>query len=98
MKGRFAVLAAAVAVSACAEPTAVPPVTSDLRPHGDAPLYLKGPDGVPDQYIVVFNDDVTDPENRGRGKAAALGVKVKYAYGAALKGFEIGRASCRERV
>jgi subtilisin family serine protease len=87
MKGRFAVLAAAVAVSACAEPTAVPPVTSDLRPHGDAPLYLKGPDGVPDQYIVVFNDDVTDPENRVRRKADALGVKVKYAYGAALKGF-----------
>jgi len=87
MKGRFAVLAAAVAVSACAEPTAVPPVTSDLRPHGDAPLYLKGQDGVPDQYIVVFNDDVSDPENRGRGKAAALGVKLKYTYGAALKGF-----------
>jgi subtilisin family serine protease len=87
MKGRFAVLAAAVAVSACSEPTAVPPVTSDLRPHGEAPLFLKGGDGVPGQYIVVFNDDVDDAVNRGRAKAAALGGRVTFAYGAVLKGF-----------
>jgi subtilisin family serine protease len=86
MKGRFAVVTAVV-VSACAEPTAVPPVTSDLRPHGDAPLYLKGPDGVPGQYIVVFNDDVDEPENRGRAKAAAIGALIRYSYSGVLKGF-----------
>ena len=87
MKGRFAVLCAALVVTACAEPTAVPPVTSDLRPNGEAPLYLKGSEGVPGQYIVVFHDETEDPVNRGRAKAAAVGAQMKFVYGSALKGF-----------
>jgi subtilisin family serine protease len=43
--------------------------------------------GVPDQYIVVFQDTVADPSSKARGLARANGLTLKHTYEHALKGF-----------
>jgi hypothetical protein len=67
MRARLAVVLSALVFAACAEPPSTPlPPVSRLQ---DAPLVMaRGPDGVPGQYIVVFNDDVADPHGRPRKK------------------------------
>lgn len=42
---------------------------------------------IPDQYIVVFRDDVSDAPGLARRLAALEGVAVQHSYGKALKGF-----------
>ena len=86
MKARIAV-AIAVLVTACAEPP-VGPTPAGVR-SGTAPLFLKsdGGDAIPGQYIVVFNDDVADPHGKAKEKALKKNGKLKFSYGAALKGF-----------
>jgi aqualysin 1 len=42
---------------------------------------------VPDQYIVVFRKDASDPEGLARKLVASAGGELKYTYSAALKGF-----------
>jgi subtilisin len=42
---------------------------------------------IADQYIVVFQDGVPDPEGKARGLAAANGLVLLHAYSHALKGF-----------
>jgi len=87
MKGRFAVALSALIVVACAEPPSGPtsPLTASPRL---APLYVRSDaDVIPGQYIVVFNDDVADPHGKAKEKALKKNGKLKYSYGAALKGF-----------
>jgi subtilisin family serine protease len=53
-----------------------------------APLYVKAPEqAIEGQYIVVFNEDVADPHGKAREKALKSNGKLKYSYGAAIKGF-----------
>jgi subtilisin len=42
---------------------------------------------IPDQYIVVFNDAVTDPPGLARAMAVAHGLELRHTYAHALKGF-----------
>ena len=86
MKGRLAIVLSALIVAACAEPTAIP--TPGLERLGEqAPVFLKGADAIAGQYIVVFKDDVSDPHGKAREKALTKNGKLKYSYGAAIKGF-----------
>ena len=82
-----AVAGTAVTLAACAEPTSAPQAT--VTDVGEA-SFAAGGNGqgrIPNEYIVVFNDDVDDAVIRGRAKAAAVGGRVTFAYGAVLKGF-----------
>jgi subtilisin family serine protease len=89
MKGRFAVLVAAVAASACAEPTSVPSPASPISAIEEAPVFALGEGGGPirDQYIVVFNDDVPDAPGLARRLNAERGGTMLYTYTGVLKGF-----------
>ena len=89
MKGRFAVAVSAVVMAACAEPTSVPSPAAPVSPLDEAPVYARGEGGgpIPDQYIVVFNDDVADPAALARQLAAAHGTSPRYVYQYAIKGF-----------
>ncbi len=88
MHRRYAVGLVALVLVACAEPTSIPSPLSQLQRFEDAPLYLKhGPEAVPGRYIVVFNDDVDEPETKARDKAQRKNARVHYTYGAAIKGF-----------
>jgi subtilisin family serine protease len=42
---------------------------------------------IPDEYIVVFQDNVADPPGLARQLAAAHGASVRFTYTRALKGF-----------
>jgi subtilisin family serine protease len=73
-----------LAMSACKD-VAVP-VTG--VPESGAPVqsqYVNA--GIPDEYIVVFNSDVTDVEGRANALAKAHGANVHFAYGRLVKGF-----------
>ena len=87
MRGRIAVAVSALLLAACAEPPSTPlPPVSQIRQ--DAPLFVRGgPDAVPGQYIVVFNDDVSDPDGKSKEKAGKANGKLKHTYVAAIKGF-----------
>jgi subtilisin family serine protease len=87
MKGRLAIGFVALVLAACAEPPSTP-LPSTLEPIEEAPLYAKGGgEPVEGQYIVVFNDDVGDPHGKAKEKAQKRNGKLKYSYGAVLKGF-----------
>jgi len=87
MKGRIAIGFVALVLAACAEPPSTPQ-PSKLEPIEEAPLYAKsGGEPVEGQYIVVFNDDVGDPHGKAKEKAQKQNGKLKYSYGAVLKGF-----------
>jgi subtilisin family serine protease len=82
-------LAALLAAAACQDPSAP---RADAPSPGDAPSLAKdGGEGqpIPDQYIVVFDDAVADPEGKAKEKEKALksGRKLKQVYKHALKGF-----------
>jgi subtilisin family serine protease len=49
------------------------------------PLIPQG--GVPDQYIVVFQDDVTNPRGVANAMARDNGIGLQFVYEHALKGF-----------
>ncbi len=91
-----------LAAAACQDP-GTPQAAGPLAPP-DAPSHdrqVNADDGraafgegasaqeIPGQYIVVFNDDVADPEAKAKDKQKAFksGKKLKQVYKAALKGF-----------
>ena len=60
-----------------------------------APAVQAAPDApelIPDQYIVVYHDDIASPATLTTALASASGAQVRYSYVAALKGFS-GRMS-----
>jgi subtilisin family serine protease len=88
MNGRYAVGVLALVLVACAEPTSTPSALPEVSPTEEAPVFAKGgSDAVPGQYIVVFNDDVEDPHGKAKDKALKKNGRLKYSYGAVLKGF-----------
>ncbi|MDP2207795.1 MAG: S8 family serine peptidase [Bacteroidota bacterium] len=56
-----------------------------------APQFLKASpqSRIPDSYIVVFKDDVTNVSEKAEQLANQIGGKVKYIYSSALRGFSI---------
>jgi subtilisin family serine protease len=88
MNGRLAVALAALVIVACAEPPSTPSAVVREQPGEEAPFFAQGvSDPVPGQYIVVFKDDVDDPHGKAKEKALKAKGKMKYSYGAVLKGF-----------
>jgi subtilisin family serine protease len=61
----------------------------DATPPGieEAPLSDRQARLIPNQYIVVFTDEVTDPPGAARGMAVAHGLELRHTYSRALKGF-----------
>jgi subtilisin family serine protease len=72
---------AALALAACQDPAA--PVPVPVEPS----LEAQGAQGIPDQYIVVFRDDVGDVPGLARALAVAHRGSLRFTYRAALKGF-----------
>ena len=89
MNGRFAVAVSALLMAACAEPTSVPSPAAPISPTDEAPVYARGEAGgpIPDQYIVVFDDDVADVPGLARQLNAAGRGTMLYTYTGVLKGF-----------
>lgn len=86
MKGRIAVAVSVLALAACAEPPTTP--TPAIQRVDEAPvLQARGPDGIPGQYIVVFQDVVNDPPGLAGQLAAAHGFAPMYTYTGVLRGF-----------
>ena len=86
MKSRLAVVLSALTLAACAEPPTTPTPTGMQRT--DAPvLQAKGTDGIPGQWIVVFDDDVRDAPGLADQLASAHGASPMYTYTGVLKGF-----------
>jgi len=83
----YAVALSALVLVACAEPPVTPNAPPVQALGNQAPLYMKGDDGIPGQYIVVFNDDVDNPHGKAKEKTLKANGKLKFTYGAALKGF-----------
>ena len=79
---------AALAVAACQDNPAAPAAQ-------DAP---DAPELIPDQYIVVYRDDVANAGALTTSLAATSGAKVTYRYAAALQGFagRMSRAAAEE--
>jgi hypothetical protein len=58
------------------------------RPVAEEPLLSQTQARViPNQYIVVFANEVTDPPGVARGMAIAHGLELRYTYSTALRGF-----------
>ena len=79
--GLFALVV--VGFTACQDHTALAPKTNVDAPQAEL---------IPDQYIVVYNDDVSDVHVLTASLAARAGAKVRYTYASAIKGFA-GRMS-----
>ena len=89
MNRRYAVALAALVLVACAEPPSTPSVPVQRSVGDEAPLFAKssGGDPIAGQYIVVFNDAVADAHGKAKEKSLKHGGKLKFSYGAVLKGF-----------
>ena len=86
MKGRFAVVLSALILAACAEPPTTPAPTGMQRTEPAPVLAQGGPEAIPGQYIVVFNDDVSDVPGLAE-RATAGGSGAIHVYTGVLKGF-----------
>ena len=76
----------ALALAACQDVAA--PVSDADAIVSDAPsLSTQSANAIPDEYIVVFKEDVGDVATRTNEIAKAHGANVRLTYGAALKGF-----------
>jgi aqualysin 1 len=86
------VTAAGLGLAACSDvsgPHGPAPVPERAEPE---PLFAavsgnSGPEVIPGQYIIVFNQDVRDVPGRARQLAAAHGGSLRFVYEHALKGF-----------
>jgi len=73
-------------ITACSDGSQ--PTGPDLEPALNlAPAQAGRP--IPDQYIVVFKDDVGDVEGTARRLAGAQGGRVGFVYQHAIKGFSV---------
>ncbi len=85
----LAALVVAAAAAACTDvPTGSSPDLARVTPTAAAPLLTAAPGkGIPDRYIVVFNDDVADAPGLARRLVAAQGGTLHHTYEHALRGF-----------
>jgi subtilisin family serine protease len=83
----FAAVAMTLGLAACSDMPSAP----DLKTAPSQPSMAQqgGRSGqvIPDQYVVVFNDDVRDAPGLARQLAAAHGGTVQHTYQHAIKGF-----------
>jgi subtilisin family serine protease len=90
MKRLSAAMLAALALAACSDASNPPsaPASPQQIQAPLAPVYSKGDDGIPNDYIVVYKDGVvTGPLSRASATVASLVGTPKYSYDAVLKGF-----------
>ncbi|HEX6372578.1 MAG TPA: S8 family peptidase [Longimicrobium sp.] len=86
-KHLFAAVAMAAGLAACSDMPSAP----ELAP-ADVPATAQAARGgqvIPDQYVVVFKDDVKDAPGLARQLAAAHGGTVGHTYQHAIKGFSV---------
>lgn len=90
MKKSAAMLSAALSLAACADEPLSPPLAAPA-----ASLHATAPAGdvIPGQYIVVFNDDVSDVPGLARSLASVAGSSPRYTYTSAIKGFAAAMSS-----
>ena len=81
MKRIAALIVVGFALVACSDNPSAPRATHR------AELKQAAGEAVPGSYIVVFNDDVSDPEAVATELVGKVNGKAKHAYKAALKGF-----------
>jgi hypothetical protein len=81
---KYAVLAPVMlAVAACQDSTSPSPTAI-------APSRVNAAqNAAPNDYIVTFRDDESDPEGQANGLVKAHGGSLKYVYRYALKGFAV---------
>src|SRR5215207_9482212 len=72
---------ATLTVAACADEPVAP------RGAEIVAARQQGSDVIPDQYVVMFNADVSDPTALAASLASAHGGKVRLTYTSAIKGF-----------
>lgn len=91
MNLRKVLLLSALAVAACAEPpvTPTPQVERSQAPAAASVAQGSGTDLIPGQYIVVFNDDVTDVRASADAIARGAGGEILHVYTAVLRGFAL---------
>lgn len=90
MKRLSAALFATLALAACSDSSNPPtaPASPQQIQAPLAPVYFKGNDGIPNDYIVVFKDGVvTGLLSRASATVASLVGTPKYSYDVVLKGF-----------
>src|SRR3712207_567396 len=77
---------AALALAACSPESPAPLAPSALS---EPPLAAAANENepIPDQYIVVFREDVQDAPGLANRLARQHGASMRYTYGAAIKGF-----------
>lgn len=76
-----------LALAACGDTTSVTSGAPDASSGGPALAAAAAGGPIADQYIVVFDDDVSDVPGLARRLAAQAGGSVLLTYGTALKGF-----------
>jgi subtilisin family serine protease len=81
----FAAVAVAAGLAACSDVPSAPELAPTQVPA--ASKAERGGNAIPDQYVVVFKDDVRDAPGLARQLAAAHGGSVKHTYQHAIKGF-----------
>ena len=80
-------VAAALWLTACRDAT--DPLSEDRGPSAAEIAAAELGIVVPDQFIVVFNDDVEDPPELAAEFAAAYGGQILFTYRTAIKGFAV---------
>jgi subtilisin family serine protease len=74
-------------ISACSDATSPPDVATLATAQPSLSRSDNSRRVITDEYIVVFNNDVSDVSGRAKGLATAAGAKTKFIYTSALKGF-----------
>ncbi|MFQ5529868.1 MAG: fibronectin type III domain-containing protein, partial [Gemmatimonadota bacterium] len=79
-----ATLVASILVVGCKPENPVAPDTGTEQPEAPPPRAVQA---VPDEYIVLFEPNVSDPPGLARQLATAHGLQTKHDYQHAVKGF-----------
>ena len=83
-KHLFAAITVAAGLAACSDAPSAPEMAPGQAAVSQSARAAKT---IPDQYVVVFKDDVRDAPGLARQLAAAHGGTVKHTYQHAIKGF-----------
>lgn len=84
MKRIAGLLATILFSAACADEPNAPQL---LNPQAPSLSAVGSAEVIPNQYIIVFNDEVTDPAGLGRALAAQQSAELLFTYTSAVKGF-----------
>lgn len=76
-----------VSFTGCQDPAAPPASLAPTRAPALAAKAGGADDAIPDEYIVTFDDSVTDAPGLAKQLGAEHGATVRHTYSAALKGF-----------